>query len=201
MERAELLPALSKMAEVNEYTTKDSFIIEVKLNEKDDRVCDYCNRLLVSYDEQKEKLICVENCYSTNYGLLCEKCRGNIDFLQDYRKDEEYREYSQPNPLSEKLKRLIQKFRSKRNAEIYEVILTEKGLSCNCKGWIFRRYCKHLAYVLDNLAMRDEQGRIVNFVSEITDIPTYQEALTMDFGRNKAEAEKWQREHIKVIEL
>lgn len=80
------------MAEVTSYTDKDSFIIEVKLDEKDDRVCDYCNILLVAYDEKQEKLVCVENCYSTAYGLMCEKCIGSIEALKSYRKDEEYEE-------------------------------------------------------------------------------------------------------------
>jgi len=80
------------MAEINDYETENEFIIEVKLDEKDDRVCDYCNKLLVVYDEKQKKLICVENCFSTAYGLMCEECRSDIEALKAYRKDEEYRE-------------------------------------------------------------------------------------------------------------
>jgi len=80
------------MAEVNSYETDKEFIIEVKLDEKDDRVCDYCNKLLVAYDEQQEKLVCVENCFSTAYGLMCEKCKGSIEALKTYTKGEEYKE-------------------------------------------------------------------------------------------------------------
>lgn len=80
------------MAEVNSYETENEFIIEVKLDEKDDRVCDYCNKLLVAYDEKQEKLVCVENCHSTAYGLLCDKCKGSIETFRSYNKGEEYKE-------------------------------------------------------------------------------------------------------------
>ena len=67
------------MAEVKSYDTKDGFIIEIKLDETDDRICDYCNMLLVQYNRERKKLICLQNCYTTAYGLMCETCKGNIE--------------------------------------------------------------------------------------------------------------------------
>jgi hypothetical protein len=51
------------------------------------------------------------------------------------------------------------------------------------------------------LTIRNGQGNIVAFASVLTDIPTYQEALAMAFGRDKEEAAKWLSGHTKVIEL
>ena len=47
-------------------------------------------------------------------------------------------------------------FKSKRSGEEYKVSLScnitlddnETELSCNCKGWIYHRKCKHIAHVL-----------------------------------------------------
>ena len=96
-------------------------------------------------------------------------------------------------------KQLVQKFRSKRSQETYEVILTEKGFSCNCKGWIYRKYCKHLEYVLSNYMTKD--GSVKSIFSEITDIPTREEAEIMDYSRNSEETQKWHNNHVKVIEI
>lgn len=52
---------------------KDHFIIFVPLQDGDPRVCDYCNKLLVN-----EEGVAVEECFSTDYGLVCENCLGTI---------------------------------------------------------------------------------------------------------------------------
>jgi len=187
------------MAEVREFSNDKEVIIQVKLDEKDTRVCDYCNKTLVTYDEKQKKLICVENCYSTYYGLLCEGCIGNIEAIKSFKKQEQYIEIAFDKET--KYDEVIQKFRSKRTGKIYEVILTERGLSCNCKGWIYHRFCKHIEYVLRNLALKDEKGRITCFVSELSRIPSYEEAKRMEFGRNKTETKKWLNENMKVIEI
>jgi hypothetical protein len=49
------------------------FVIHVRLQDGDPRVCDYCNRLLVD-----EEGIAVEDCHSTDYGLMCNRCLGGI---------------------------------------------------------------------------------------------------------------------------
>ena len=56
-------------------------VIMVTLDETDPRVCDYCNELLVSYDEDEQsptfhKLVAVKRCHSTDYGLMCDECKG-----------------------------------------------------------------------------------------------------------------------------
>ena len=44
-------------------------------------------------------------------------------------------------------------FKSKRSGEIYKVSLSqpqlseETEMSCNCRGWIYNRNCKHIKYV------------------------------------------------------
>lgn len=47
------------------------FVIEVRLEEGDPRVCDYCSKFLVN-----EQGIAEEECFSTEYGLMCRKCLG-----------------------------------------------------------------------------------------------------------------------------
>ena len=83
------------------------------------------------------------------------------------------------------------KFVSKRGGDVYFVKreLSTGELSCNCKGWIYSRRCKHIDYVKSN-----------SFI-ELTDIPTYQEAVQMDWGRNLEEKEKWLIGHLKPIKL
>jgi hypothetical protein len=85
----------------------------------------------------------------------------------------------------------LAKFKSKNGGDIYFVKrkLSTGELSCNCKGWLYYRHCKHIDYVKSN-----------SFI-ELTDILTYQEALAMDWGRNLEEKEKWTVAHLKAIEL
>ena len=85
----------------------------------------------------------------------------------------------------------LAKFRSKKGGDVYFVKrkLATGELSCNCKGWLYYRHCKHIDYVKSN-----------SFV-ELTDIPTYQEAIAMDWGKNLEEKEKWTVAHLKAIEL
>lgn len=85
----------------------------------------------------------------------------------------------------------LAKFKSKNGGDVYFVKrkLSTGELSCNCKGWIYNRSCKHIDYVKANPYI------------ELTDIPTYQEALRMDWGRNLEEKEKWTVAHLKAIEF
>lgn len=85
----------------------------------------------------------------------------------------------------------LAKFISRRGGDVYFVKrkLSTGELSCNCKGWIYSRRCKHIDYCYAN-----------SFI-ELTDIPTYKEAIRMDWGRNLEEKEKWTVAHLKAIEL
>ena len=56
------------------------FIIRVELDPGDPRVCDYCNRLLVDEDAR-----CVEDCHSTEYGLVCNRCLGSIESISSHK--------------------------------------------------------------------------------------------------------------------
>jgi len=57
----------------------DEFIIVVRLQDGDPRVCDYCNRLLVDEDG-----VTVEECHTTDYGLMCKSCLGTIEPISSY---------------------------------------------------------------------------------------------------------------------
>lgn len=83
------------------------------------------------------------------------------------------------------------KFVSKGGGDIYFVKrnVSTGELSCNCKSWNYYRTCKHVDYVK------------VNNLIELTDIPTYEEAIRMDWGRNLEEKEKWTVVHLKAIKL
>ncbi|MDD5773243.1 MAG: hypothetical protein PHX78_07240 [bacterium] len=60
------------------------FVIEVRLDEGDPRVCDYCNKFLVN-----EHGITEEECFSTDYGLMCKKCLGKINPLTSHQPGED----------------------------------------------------------------------------------------------------------------
>ena len=59
---------------------KPDFIIKVELDPGDPRVCDYCNRFLVDHEAKV-----VENCFSTEYGLMCSKCLGTIESISSHK--------------------------------------------------------------------------------------------------------------------
>lgn len=59
------------------------FIITVTLQDGDPRVCDYCNKLLVNEDGITE-----EECFSTDYGLMCKDCLGSIEPLSSHKQGE-----------------------------------------------------------------------------------------------------------------
>jgi hypothetical protein len=86
----------------------------------------------------------------------------------------------------------IGKFISRRSREVYLVKqnLETGEISCNCKGWIYHKNCKHISYIKEQ-----------NFFVELTDIPTHNEAIRMDWGRNLEEKEKWTLGHLKPIVL
>jgi len=85
----------------------------------------------------------------------------------------------------------IAKFKSKRGGEVYFVKRKMKTgeFSCNCPGWIYSRHCKHIDYVKENPLI------------EIIDIPAYQEACQMAWGKDKQAKEQWIMEHLKEIEI
>ncbi len=85
----------------------------------------------------------------------------------------------------------VAKFVSKRGGDFYFVKrkLATGELSCNCKGWLYYRHCKHIDYVK------------ANSLIELTDIPTCAEAQRMDWGKNLEEKEKWTVAHLKAIAL
>ncbi|MCP4649624.1 MAG: hypothetical protein GY853_06035 [PVC group bacterium] len=59
----------------------NQFIIFVRLDDGEPRVCDYCNTLLVN-----EKGVTAEECFSTDYGLMCLSCLGGIRPLLSYQR-------------------------------------------------------------------------------------------------------------------
>ena len=59
---------------------KPDFIVKVELDPGDPRVCDYCNRLLVDHEAKV-----VEECHSTEYGLMCVKCIGSIKPISSHK--------------------------------------------------------------------------------------------------------------------
>jgi hypothetical protein len=92
--------------------------------------------------------------------------------------------------------------KSRKGGDVYFVKrkLATGELSCNCKGCLpakakkakaglYYRHCKHIDYVKSH-----------SFI-ELTDIPTYQEAIAMDWVKNLEEKEKWTVAHLKAIEL
>jgi hypothetical protein len=70
-------------------------VIAVVLDPEDTRVCDYCNDVLISWDvderqpngtikEGKNALVVRRRCHSTDYGLMCDRCRGDIEALKTF---------------------------------------------------------------------------------------------------------------------
>ena len=55
------------------------WIVHVRLQDGDPRVCDYCNKLLVD-----EEGVTVEECHTTDYGLMCKSCLGSIEPMRSY---------------------------------------------------------------------------------------------------------------------
>jgi hypothetical protein len=57
-------------------------------------------------------------------------------------------------------------FKSKRSGQIYKVSLSqpqmseETEVSCNCKGWVFNRNCKHIKYV-ENSGQLLQRGTVL----------------------------------------
>jgi len=91
---------------------------------------------------------------------------------------------------------IIQRFRSRRSGQTYEVTL-EDGLRCTSLGFRYHRRCKHIVYVRDNLHDA-ERGM---YFSELIDIPTCEEAQRMSWGEDREQAERWHDDHLRVIEL
>lgn len=86
---------------------------------------------------------------------------------------------------------IVGKFRSRHSGEVVLVRrhLADGELSCECLGWLRRRRCKHVTYVWRHP------------YAELSDLPTYQEAVAMDFGRNLEAKEQWTIEHLKEVVL
>lgn len=79
------------MAEVGEFGS----IIFVRLAPDDPRVCDYCNELLISWDgderqpdgtikKGKNALVVRKRCHSTDHGLVCDRCKGDLPALKTF---------------------------------------------------------------------------------------------------------------------
>ena len=58
---------------------EEPFIIRVTLEESDPRICDYCSAYLVNEEGIAEK-----ECHSTDYGLICNHCLGEIEPLSSH---------------------------------------------------------------------------------------------------------------------
>jgi len=65
------------------------FEIHVRLGDGEPRVCDYCNKFLVN-----EEGVAVEECFSTEYGLMCSECLGSIRLLTSHHVGEYVKEES-----------------------------------------------------------------------------------------------------------
>ncbi|MBD3320421.1 MAG: hypothetical protein GF350_04915 [Chitinivibrionales bacterium] len=63
------------------------FIVRVTLQPGDPRVCDYCNKLLVD-----EEGFTVEECFSTDHGLVCRRCLGGMVPFSSHQKGEDVKE-------------------------------------------------------------------------------------------------------------
>jgi hypothetical protein len=70
-------------------------VIMMCLAPDDPRVCDYCNELLIAWDgderqpddtikKGKNALVVRRRCHSTDYGLICDRCKGNIKAIKTY---------------------------------------------------------------------------------------------------------------------
>ena len=57
------------------------FIIKLVVPKGEPRVCDYCNCFLVD-----ENAYVVDECFTTDYGLMCNRCIGRIRSLKGYMK-------------------------------------------------------------------------------------------------------------------
>jgi len=84
-----------KMARVREFEINGCNVIAVMLDPEDTRVCDYCNELLIAWDgderqpdgttkEGKNALVVRRRCHSTDYGLMCDRCRDGIEALKTF---------------------------------------------------------------------------------------------------------------------
>jgi hypothetical protein len=83
------------MARVREFEMNGCNVIAVVLDPEDTRVCDYCNEVLISWDEDERQtdgtvkpgrnaLVVRRRCHSTDYGLVCEGCGGGIEALRTF---------------------------------------------------------------------------------------------------------------------
>jgi len=59
------------------------YVIKVKLEPGDIRVCDYCNKILVDGEAEV-----VKECHSTEYGLMCNNCLGSIQPITSHKAGE-----------------------------------------------------------------------------------------------------------------
>ena len=85
----------NQMAETHVTEINDVSVIAVLLDPEDTRVCDYCNDVLIVWgggEQQlnseakkgKNALIVRKRCHSTLYGLVCDKCKGDMQALRTY---------------------------------------------------------------------------------------------------------------------
>jgi len=81
-------------------------VIMVCLAPDDPRVCDYCNELLIAWGggerrhdgtikKGKNALVVRRRCHSTDYGLMCDRCKGKIKALRTF----EVGDVVRPDPM------------------------------------------------------------------------------------------------------
>lgn len=87
------------MAETRKTKINGVLVITVHLDPDDTRVCDYCNSNLMVWDSEEQQangtikkgknaLVVRKRCHSTLYGLVCDKCKGDIQSLRTYEVDD-----------------------------------------------------------------------------------------------------------------
>jgi len=83
------------MAGVYKTEIDDLSVITVRLDPEDTRVCDYCNDVLMVWEGKgrqrgsttkkvKNALVVRKRCHSTKYGLVCDRCKADLQALVTY---------------------------------------------------------------------------------------------------------------------
>lgn len=73
-------------------------VIMMELGPEDTRVCDFCDEVLIVWDDdelnkdgvkkRKNALVVKKRCHSTSCGLICDSCKGDIESLKTYEVNE-----------------------------------------------------------------------------------------------------------------
>lgn len=62
---------------------EEPWIIRVDVPKGELRVCDYCNCDLIDNEANA-----IEDCFTTDYGLMCRRCIGSIAPIKAYKRGE-----------------------------------------------------------------------------------------------------------------